>query len=125
MTRINLLEPALLSDKHLLAEYRELPRIFTLAYNAYMRGESYDTSASYVLGPGHVKFFYGKLGWLKERFRLLTVEMKFRGWSPSYDDVPIEYYLICHTWQNDWSPTESDIAISLSRLRERNPEHYA
>lgn len=30
MTRINLLPPAQLADQHLIAEYRELPRIFTL-----------------------------------------------------------------------------------------------
>jgi hypothetical protein len=40
MTRINCIDPALLSDKHLGAEYRELPRIFNLVRDAIKRGES-------------------------------------------------------------------------------------
>lgn len=28
MTRVNVVDPSLLSDKHLGAEYRELPRVF-------------------------------------------------------------------------------------------------
>ena len=31
MTRINVVPPRLLLDEHLLAEYRELPRVFALA----------------------------------------------------------------------------------------------
>lgn len=42
MTRINLIPPAQLSDQHLLAEYRELPRIFTMAHEAALRSEHPD-----------------------------------------------------------------------------------
>jgi len=124
MTRINLVDPKVLSDKHLLAEYRELPRIFALAYKAYVRGDRLSPDRTYVLGPGHVRFFYDKLWWLRKRFHLLVHEMKQRGWKPSYNDVPTEYHLAT-AWQKDWFPTQSDIDINLTRLRERNPSHYA
>lgn len=39
MTRINVIEPSRLSDQHLGAEYRELPRVFGLVRDAIARGE--------------------------------------------------------------------------------------
>lgn len=56
MTRINCVPVEELTDKHLLAEYRELPRIFNLARAVE------DAPTEYVLGTGHMKFFYDKLG---------------------------------------------------------------
>lgn len=38
MTRINLVDPSTLHTKHLIAEYRELPRVFALAEAAAFRG---------------------------------------------------------------------------------------
>lgn len=54
MTRINLVEPRYLTDEHLLAEYRELPRVFTYVDR---HGIAEDRPESYKLGKGHVKFF--------------------------------------------------------------------
>ena len=63
MTRINVVPPAELCNKHLLAEYRELPRVFGLAKPVD------DAPSAYVLGKGHVRFFYDKLGYLAKRQR--------------------------------------------------------
>jgi len=60
MTRINCIPVEELHNKHLLVEYRELPRVFTLAHNAIEKGR-WESPAAYVLGAGHVKFFYNKL----------------------------------------------------------------
>lgn len=60
MTRINCIPPRELSREHLIAEYRELPRIFALVRAAIARGESPDdprNPTSYTLGAGHVRFF--------------------------------------------------------------------
>ena len=66
MTRINTVPVECLSDKHLLAEYRELPRIFTAVAKIYDSGNQLPTDIppNYKLGAGHVKFFYDKLLWL-------------------------------------------------------------
>lgn len=56
MTRINLVDPVILSDKHLMAEYRELPRIFTAVtklVDKNIRPHDVDIPEKYVLGKGH------------------------------------------------------------------------
>ena len=73
MTRINLVPPSELHDKHLLAEYRELPRVFKLARPCD------DIPEKYCLGTGHVKFFYNKLEFLYKRQCQLCEEMKRQG----------------------------------------------
>lgn len=127
MTRINLIHPEQLSDQHLLAEYRELPRIFTLAHEAALRSESPNDPRNprkYVLGPGHVRFFYPRLGFLRRRFQALVDEMLNRGWSPQFQDVPPCYDLMSHHWCQDYAPTPEAISLNLARLRERDPEFY-
>lgn len=127
MTRINLVEPSTLSDKHLLAEYRELPRIFTLAFAAWGRGERLEDARNpteYCLGSGHVRFFYTKLSFLRARFLSLVSEMWLRGWDPAHLDVPACYHKMPDGWCQDYIPTPEAIALNLARLRERNPEHY-
>lgn len=56
MTRINLVPVQNLCDQHLLAELRELPRI----PNAVEKGRYslLNVPTEYVLGKGHVTFFY-------------------------------------------------------------------
>lgn len=41
MTRINLADPSTLHSKHLLAEYRELPRVFKLVEAALTLQKEY------------------------------------------------------------------------------------
>lgn len=127
MTRINLIPPAQLSDQHLLAEYRELPRIFTMALEAALRSEHPDDPRNpreYCLGPGHVRFFYPRLGFLRKRFHALVEEMLNRGWEPQYHEVPPCYDLMSHHWCHDYEPTADAIHSNLARLRECQPEFY-
>lgn len=84
MTRINLVPPDTLSDQHLMAEYRELPRIFTAVRKLYAKGKTLENvhmPDQYVLGAGHCTFFYNRLGWLKHRFRDLAHELVVRGFK--------------------------------------------
>lgn len=123
MTRINCVPPAELHDKHLLAEYRELPRVFKLAYAAYARGEDPATHpAEYTLGKGHVKFFYTRLGWLRWRFQDLVVEMRARGWQPAYPDVPSVADALPASWWAFWEPCERALAINRQRIADRKPK---
>lgn len=127
MTRINLIEPSKLSREHLVAEYRELPRVFALALEASMRGETPTDPRNpreYVLGPGHVRFFYPRCKFLANRFYALVDEMHNRGYEPTYWDVPPAYNVLSPHWCQDYTPTPEAIALNMARLRERDPEHY-
>lgn len=119
MTRINCIPPQELSGPHLVAEYRELPRVFALVKAAIVRGEHPDDRRNprqYTLGTGHVRFFYSRLGFLAKRQAALVAEMQSRGYNPQFTnstellrDMPVE-------WCNDWVPDETAQAINRQRI---------
>lgn len=75
MTRINIgIEPYELCDQMLLAEYRELPRIRTLAINRTINV----VKNEFKLGKGHVLYFLDKGKYLKTRWEELCNEMRYR-----------------------------------------------
>lgn len=123
MTRINLVAPSTLHQKHLLAEYRELPRVFALVQAAELRGlRPYllDIPADFCLGTGHVKFFYNKLQFLTDRFYQLVAECKARGFNITHMHPPP-----CNVgswWWNNYVPTPEAIALSAARIKERMPK---
>lgn len=122
MTRINLVPPAELHSKHLLAEYRELPRVFGLVQAAHLnhRGLPRNRPTTYTLGTGHVTFFYDKLEWLDERFNLLVKECLRRGFNIQHLRPPKVHVPQCY-W-NYWYPTAADIALNRQRIAERMPK---
>lgn len=82
MTRINsAIPPANLCDQHLLAEYRELPRVSALAWKWYERENKSEIPSDFRLGTGHVSFFYDKGGFLKERFDSIVETLEGRGFD--------------------------------------------
>lgn len=120
MTRINCIPPAELTREHLLAEYRELPRTVALA-NAAWRARRADVErrapARYVLGTGHVLFFYDKLSWVRERFRGLVEEMLRRGYRPAYRELPpIE---VGAAWMRSWAPDAAAMDLNRARIAAR------
>ena len=122
MTRINCVPPSELSAAHLVAEYRELPRIFALVRAAIARGETPDdrrNPAAYTLGAGHVRFFYARLGYLAARQADLVREMQARGYVPTFTDPAGLLAGIPQAWQGDWSPTTEALALNRARLAER------
>lgn len=125
MTRINLVEPNQLTDKHLMAEYRELPRIFTAVLKLQEQGKTpadVDIPEHYVLGKGHMKFFYNKILWLENRYSLLYHELKQRMF-----DLDINLYLsvlaksgnIDAHWYGNYQPYPEDIYLNMIRLCKR------
>jgi deoxyribonuclease (pyrimidine dimer) len=123
MTRINVVPVATLTRQHLVAEYRELPRVFRLVLHAQVRGMRWNDpkiQGRYTLGRGHVTFFYNKLGWCLARFEALVREMKTRGYQPRYlsIDPAILRQLDAH-WFGDWTPTRAAIRLNRDRIRER------
>lgn len=123
MTRINLVDPSTLHSKHLLAEYRELPRVFGLVQQALLNhnGLPRNRPANFTLGTGHVTFFYDKLGWLEERFDLLVKECVKRKFNIKYHSIPNARFIPACYW-NYWYPRPEDIALSASRIKDRMPK---
>lgn len=121
MTRINCVPPSELSRQHLVAEYRELPRLFGLARRAAARGESPEDPRNprqYTLGKGHVRFFYNKLRWLATRQESLIIEMRSRGYNPSFTEPP-DLSCMDPAWLGDWEPSSAALALNRSRIAER------
>ena len=116
MTRINVVPVQELCDKHLLAEYRELPRIFTCAREP-LPGERFPTE--YTLGAGHMKFFYDKLAYLKDRFYELVSECRKRGFNVAYYEAPVHYILKPRSLLKGYTPTPEALEINRARIAER------
>lgn len=120
MTRINLVPPQELHDKHLVAEYFELPRVFTAVKKKVDKGKTpsdYSHLTEFRFGAGHVTFFYTRLEFLSVRYRILVHEMVKRNFnvkrlSVINPDIPIE-------WYGMWTPTDRDIELSRDRINER------
>lgn len=116
MTRINVgIPPAELEQEHLIAEHREIKRV----PNCIAKGK-YDLKGQpkqFTLGTGHVKFFYDKLGYLKQRYEELYAECRKR-------NINVQYY--GDAWNNipshlmgDYTPTDTDRQIIRERIAER------
>lgn len=123
MTRINCVPPQELHQKHLVAEYRELPRVFALAHAAMKRGEKPTDSRNpkdYTLGTGHVRFFYPRLGYLRRRFAELVAEMKSRGYEPKHLTVP--KVDLPNEWFTDWGPDAKALKLNRERIALRTPK---
>ncbi len=90
MTRINLVPPAELYDQHLFAEFREIkmvPKSLARSLASARMREVDDPVAwvlarapkEFVLGTGHVSFFYDKGAYLGARYYALRRELDRRG----------------------------------------------
>jgi deoxyribonuclease (pyrimidine dimer) len=122
MTRINCVPPAELTVKHLVAEYRELPRVFGLVRQAILRGERPDDArnpTAYTLGKGHIRFFYARLGYLSRRQAALVEEMRRRGYQPTFAEVHLLVTEIPAEWCGEWEPTPEAVALNRARIEER------
>lgn len=116
MTRINLIEPRRLHQKHLVAEYREITRVYALASAWHQRGRDTGIPPHYTMGKGHVTFFYDKLGFIRDRYVQLVEEMRRRGYTVNYPQPP-EVGLPQDLF-NGYVPTEEALKANLQRLAE-------
>lgn len=111
-------DPKELTRQHLLAEHREIKRIPNMVKSG--RFSLTGQPAEFKLGPGHVKFFYDKLGYLLRRYLRIYEECVSRGYtmtdfSSIWDDIPEEY-------MGDYIPRPEDRELVLGRIRERLSE---
>lgn len=129
MTRINLESPSLLCREHLTGEWYENPRIATNIIKAHGKVDLKSIPNTFTVrtnsnprgGEGHMKFFYNKLTWLRQRYLSLIEEMRRRGYNPSDNWKPEIFESQFHHLFNDWSPSESEISLSRTRIAEMMP----
>lgn len=122
MTRINTIDPSLLTNEHLIAELRELPRVPNSIAEGKAKLDPKAIPETFRLGEGHVKFFYNKLAWLQARHTALRAEyFKRTGkeFSILIDWSWLDNSLLKTALFNDWSPVSRDHTISIARIKER------
>lgn len=115
-----------LTDKHLLAEHHELPRIFGAALRWYDAGK-YHTEAlpvEYCMGKGHMKFFYNKLMFCFNRQRQLYDECKRRDFDAFFDTRKSlhDFHNTPSILLNNYTPTAEALDINRRRIKERLSE---
>ena len=117
MTRINVgVDPKELSDRHLLAEHREIKRVPNSIKSGKAKVENLPQTFS--LGTGHVKFFYNKLGYLLYRYTAIHRECVRRGFKvqnyiEAWVGIPLEL-------MGNYQPTVADRQIVQQRIKERS-----
>jgi deoxyribonuclease (pyrimidine dimer) len=80
MTRINTgITPRLLTNKHLLAEHREIKRIPNAVANGKVNMN--DIPSKFCLGKGHIKYFCIRLEYLLSRYKSIYSECIVRGFN--------------------------------------------
>ena len=131
MTRINIIEPSHLTDKHLVAEYKEITRPFNkMLARIAKHGEAnalknLSISESYVLGKGHESFFFNKLKWLMHRYEHLFYEMNRREFNVDKDkffSIYNDLYdnLEGTVYWNWWWPSPEEMYLNMARLCKRS-----
>lgn len=126
MTRINTYPPQFLSNSHLIAEYRELPRI----PNRVGSGKPYpNIPESYRMGKGHESFFGNKIEWLHVRHAKILAEMQRRTllYPERFSgDYAIDIDAVCCEVQRErpdlyqyWEPTKEAHLANIQRVIER------
>lgn len=119
MTRINCIPVSELANKHLVAEYRELPRVFGMMRRAIKAKREYKIPPSYRLNTGHMTFFVDKGAYLLRRQRELVAEMQRRGMNPQFTDPDALVAGLPAEYMGDWEPDGAAMALSRERIDER------
>lgn len=121
MTRINCVPPEELVDKHLFAEWREMPRLVGNLHKSLNRKKPFCESEippKYVLGEGHVKFFYNKFKWLHKRHAIITKLLLEKDYKLSNTDSAI-FAQVPPIYYKDWEPNAADMELNRGRIRDR------
>lgn len=108
--------PQILSDQHLIAEYRELLMVYG---NLRMNDFRLKTKINdiFSLNSGHLNFFKNKFKYLNRRWDGLVSEMKNRNFQTNLtfpDYTHLESLFI-----NDWVPSKEDSLIIRNRIKEK------
>lgn len=143
MTRINLVKVEDLADQHLFAEWREIKmipakvkKLWAASVNAaHSTGTRVSTTIfqekymstipeKYTMSTGHVRFFYDKMLFLSDRYKLLTEELHKREFKIAEHDARALFFdgMSFHTRTREWTPTPSEVLINIDRISTRLKE---
>lgn len=117
VTRINVVPVEELSDQHLIAEYHELPRVFSRDINTL------DAPEDYCLGKGHVKWAASHRIFVGHRYLEIVGEMRYRGFSTA----GIIRNIMRYGNLTDYFVCDKDIELNRERVREKykkKPDWY-
>ena len=122
MTRINLVPVEDLADQHLMSEWREIKMVPAALRRSLKTRKSGDILAGvpkrYTLNKGHVTFFFNKMKFLTDRYKLLTYELVKREYSISAGD---DFSIFCNDLpkefsQVDWQSDKKEVAVNVERI---------
>lgn len=126
MTRINVVSPSELTNRHLMGEIHEITRVYGLVrkaqdrkINKYNFKDKIKQPAAYTMGTGHVYFFYDKLGFITERYHALNQEALKRNFKVNPIDKETLTSGIQSWWFGDYVPTQEAREINRNRIEER------
>ena len=120
MTRINSnIDPRLLKRMHLVAELREITMV-PAALRRKLRTKTatavmLSIPKAFTLNAGHVKYFYNKMAFLRNRFNALADEMERRGYTPDRSRA-VAFDGLDEQWYGDWQSTAADDKIVHDRI---------
>jgi deoxyribonuclease (pyrimidine dimer) len=124
MTRINVVPVDELCNQHKFAEWREMPRLVGNLNKSLNRKTPFsmdEIPPHYILGTGHVKFFYDKFEWLYKRHQELTRQLIAQGYDIQSDsDI---FKSVDTKWFNDWTPRAEDLELNRQRIKEMMPDN--
>lgn len=122
MTRINLVPVQDLADQHLFAEWREIKMVPAALRRSLKTRKSGDILSGiprrYTLNKGHVTFFFNKMKFLTERYKLLTDELISREYSlgSGSDFTEFTYDIPGEFNHADWHPDKFEVAVNIERI---------
>lgn len=124
MTRINLIDPSLLTDQHLFAEFREIkmvPKSLARSLRTKSINEIYRSiPAQFTLNAGHVKFFFDKGSYLRDRYEQIKSELRRR--NVNFDEASVfdpDGVMLVDPWNGWYNPSYRDIEVIQARIKER------
>ena len=132
MTRLNLVEPGDLTDRHLIAEYKEITQFLHIVAKRRDKGHPMDDLPKhYTLNNGHCKFFMNKGKYILERFDQLFNTLQARGFKVDADLYQERRSKIISSYSSSlmgsYSPKPADYKKAIARITERiqqKPELY-
>lgn len=127
MTRINLIDPSHLSDKHLLAENHEMLRPLTRVERAVSNGKrpnDFEIPERWKLGKGHELFFMTRLKFLHTRYINVCYEIQKRGFKVDQQkylhNLGRFTALVDSEWYNPYEPSPEECYLNMARLARRS-----
>ena len=126
MVRVNIIDPILLLDQHLLAEWNEIQMLFgTIVKHPNISWQP----QKYKLGKGHINFFKDKVLYLFSRLQRLYKEIVRRDYNVKNPNEIMDFYSpnIDRNFFNNWTPDTEDFDIIKERIFEKfimKPDWY-